>query len=143
MSKSPLTYQKERGQSLVEMALVLLVLVFLIGGIIDLGRALFTYIAMRDAAGAGASYGSLHPDSTDKIISVVKSGSQSLVDLSSVQVNVAYTGGSHCLGNGIKVTVAYNNFPMVTPIWGWGLLPKTIDLTTSITDEILIQCPSP
>jgi Flp pilus assembly protein TadG len=47
---------KEQGQSLVELAMSLVVLLILIAGLVDLGRAFFTYIALRDAAQEGASY---------------------------------------------------------------------------------------
>jgi Flp pilus assembly protein TadG len=50
------TKNKEQGQSLVELAMSLVVLLILIAGLVDLGRAFFTYIALRDAAQEGASY---------------------------------------------------------------------------------------
>lgn len=50
------TENKEQGQSLVELAMSLVVLLILIAGLVDLGRAFFTYIALRDAAQEGASY---------------------------------------------------------------------------------------
>ena len=39
---------EEQGQSLVEMAVALVMLLLLVGGIVDIGRAYFTYMAMRD-----------------------------------------------------------------------------------------------
>ena len=53
--------RKEQGQSLVELALSLTLLLLLLGGAIDLGRMFFTYIALRDAAQEGAIYGSYCP----------------------------------------------------------------------------------
>ena len=46
----------EQGQSLVELAMSLVVLLILVAGLVDLGRAFFTYVALRDAAQEGASY---------------------------------------------------------------------------------------
>lgn len=51
----------EKGQSLVELAFGMVVLLVLLAGIVDLGRLLFFYIAMRDAAQEGAVYGQLNP----------------------------------------------------------------------------------
>jgi Flp pilus assembly protein TadG len=50
------TNKKEQGQSLVELAMSLVVLLILIAGLVDLGRAFFTFITLRDAAQEGASY---------------------------------------------------------------------------------------
>jgi Flp pilus assembly protein TadG len=50
------TENNEQGQSLIELAMSLVVLLILIAGLVDLGRAFFTYIALRDAAQEGASY---------------------------------------------------------------------------------------
>ena len=50
---------KEHGQSLVEFAMSIVFLVLLVAGVVDLGRAFFTYIALRDAAQEGAVYGSI------------------------------------------------------------------------------------
>lgn len=50
---------REQGQSLVELALSLVMLLTLLAGLIDLGRGFFTYIALRDAAQEGATYASV------------------------------------------------------------------------------------
>lgn len=51
----------EHGQALVETALVLIILLMFLGGVIDLGRAYFTYLALHNAAAEGAYYGSAFP----------------------------------------------------------------------------------
>jgi TadE-like protein len=50
-----------RGQSLVEFALVSVVLFFLILGIIDVARLLFTYSVITNAAQEGSRYGIVRP----------------------------------------------------------------------------------
>jgi hypothetical protein len=50
---------KEQGQALVELATSLVVLMTLLAGVVDFGRAFFTYVALRDAAQEGASYASV------------------------------------------------------------------------------------
>jgi hypothetical protein len=51
----------EEGQSLVEMMFGMVVVVFIMSGVIDLGRAYFTYVALEDAAGEAAMYLAVNP----------------------------------------------------------------------------------
>lgn len=60
--KRYLFQQPEKGQSLVEFAIILLVLLLLLSGIFDLGRAIFTQFALQDAAEEGIVYGIAFPD---------------------------------------------------------------------------------
>jgi hypothetical protein len=53
--------QHERGQSLVEMALALPLLLLILSGLLDLGRVYFTYLTIQDAATEGAAYLSVNP----------------------------------------------------------------------------------
>ncbi len=58
----------ERGQSLVEMTVGFVILIMILMGLLDLGRAYYIYIALEDSAGEAAVYLSLYPacrDSTD------------------------------------------------------------------------------
>jgi len=52
---------EEKGQSLVELALTLLIILTLLAGAVDLGSAFFSYVAIRDAAQEGALFGSIKP----------------------------------------------------------------------------------
>src|SRR5687767_2236017 len=53
--------KSQAGQSLVEFSLMAIVLIILLVGVMDLGRAYFTYLALKDAAAEGAYYGQGHP----------------------------------------------------------------------------------
>jgi len=84
------TNQNESGQSLVEMALTLIVLLLLLASAIDLGIALYSYVTIRDAAQEGALYGSVAygiQDNSDlataAIIDRVETASTSPIDLAS------------------------------------------------------------
>jgi Flp pilus assembly protein TadG len=50
-----------QGQSLVELAFAMPLLLLLLLGTIDMGRMFFDYIEMRNAAAEGATYGSRNP----------------------------------------------------------------------------------
>jgi Flp pilus assembly protein TadG len=52
---------RQRGQSMVELALVLPILLLILFGIVDLGRVFNAYIAITNASREGALYGSFHP----------------------------------------------------------------------------------
>lgn len=51
----------ERGQSFVEAALGFVILIFVLSGVIDIGRMYFSYITLEDAAGEAALFLSIHP----------------------------------------------------------------------------------
>ena len=53
--------KSERGQSLVEFAFMVIVLTVLLLGVLDIGRAYFTWMALLDSAGEGAQFGSVNP----------------------------------------------------------------------------------
>src|SRR5690606_6331848 len=51
----------ESGQSLIEFAIGLVVLLLLLSGLLDLGRVYFTYVALEDGAGEAALYLAINP----------------------------------------------------------------------------------
>jgi len=127
----------ERGQSLVEMALSFIILLILLEGAVDLGRALFAYISLRDAAQEGAFYGSVQPTDTSGIIQRVRTSSNTPVDMSdTTKVTVTPTiVGASCSGGTMQVLVTYD-FEFITPIVPL-LLPEGITLSTTMTSTIL------
>ena len=134
-SPSPSSSPKKRGQSLVELGLTMMVILWLISGVVDFGIAFFSYVAIRDAAQEGALYGSLNPaDTSDIITRVQQSASTSPIDLSATTVTVSTPSGA-CPGNPITVTVVYNyqiSMPLTSLVTG-----NTIALRTSATAPIL------
>jgi uncharacterized repeat protein (TIGR01451 family) len=60
--------QKERGQTLVEFALILPVLLMLIIGIFEFGRIIFLYANLFNAAREGARYGLINPQDYQGIL---------------------------------------------------------------------------
>lgn len=150
--------KKERAQSMVEFAISITFVLMLVAGLVDLGHAFFSFVALRDAAQDGAIYGSIYPivDSnnngvyddgeplnTSEIVTRVREASNTPVDLSdttSVSVNVS-TSGDPCEGNPITVSVTYN-YPISMPFLGAILGTNTIPITASVTNTILTPaCP--
>jgi Flp pilus assembly pilin Flp len=59
--------REERGASMVEMAMATLLLLLLLAGVADMGRAFHDYIIITNAAREGARYGSMVPHLADRI----------------------------------------------------------------------------
>ncbi len=147
--------QLEKGQSLLELALVILIVILLVSGIVDLGRALFYFQAMRDAAQEGAAFGSAFPvninTNTDpptlssNCIEIKKRVQDNLpndnivtqVFVENVECSaIAYDMRTACAPHTIKVEVKKADFPIIMPISSF-FVGSTIPLETSITATIL------
>jgi hypothetical protein len=59
--------ERTRGQSLVEFALVLPIMLLLLAGAIDLGRLFYSYVAVENAAKEGALFGARSPLCDDNL----------------------------------------------------------------------------
>jgi hypothetical protein len=131
----------ERGQSLVELAVSLTFLLLLVSGVVDLGRAFFTYMALRDAAQEGALYGSIYPDDTPGIKNRIYNSSnmlRSLVDDPAAAIIIPDpVKDIECAGSGIEVSIIYEDFPLTMPFMGTITGKQAIDLKATVTDTIL------
>jgi len=137
----------ERGQSLVELAISLTVILLLLAGAVDFSIAYFSFAAMQDAAQEGALYGSVNPTDTTGVVTRVRNASSNPVDLSNaslVDVDVVTNPAtSPCEGDEITVKVVYD-YPISMPFIGTIIGSQYITLTASVTDTILQPvCTSP
>ncbi len=137
--------KKRRGQSLVEMALFLMIILFILGGAVDFGIGYLSYVAIRDAAQEGAIYGAIKPTDTSGIVTrVTNSSSAAPVDLvNDVTVAVSTPEGTTA-GNPITVSVSYKyplTLPFVSLIIGInpGCTQACIPLRASATGVILVN----
>lgn len=141
----------ENGQSLVEFAISLTVILYLLVGAIEFGIALFQYVQLRDAAQEGALYGSLNPADEPGIEAHVRAASSSPIDLqndSNVNIDINFTNpdgtakaSSPCERDGIQVIITYPHqvfMPFVSAFIG----SNTININASVTDTVLLPlCP--
>ena len=132
-----------------EVAISFTMLMFIMSATVDIGRAFFAYIAIRDASQEGAAYGSLKPWDPNGIEAHVRGSSSDpfdLTDLTTVSVDTLYkqgTGAWHntwltgdCAGESILVVVNYdlNLFmPLITMIVPSG----DVLLNASMIDTII------
>ncbi len=145
MKKNPVQKVKnyERGQSLVEMSLSLIVILFLLLGAVEFSIALFQYVTISDAAQEGAIYGSIEPSAIGEIRKRVLATASDILVLNEGDVAVSLVGDAYCEGlsasgapNAIQVVVTYSHtifMPMVTPMIG----TNTINLKAVTTNTIL------
>lgn len=150
--------KSERGQSLVELSISLVVLLYLLSGAVEFGIAFFQFVQLRDAAQEGALYGSMDParDQNGTLITARIRGASSspinladsslvLIDLKidGVPIATAVNAGNACEGHGLEVTVSYNHqifMPFIPQLLG----RSTIPLNATVTDTILTPvCPNP
>lgn len=97
--------RSERGQALVEMALVLPVLVLLIFGIIEFGRVFNAYLIITNAAREGARAGIV--GATDlKILQTVE-GSATTLDTLQLTVTITPSSAYRVRGSSLTVDVDY------------------------------------
>ena len=122
---------------MVELAVSLVILLLLVGGIVDLGRAFFTTMSLRDAVQEGALYGSIDPTNTTEIKNHVLDTSSMVPDMIGVNDITIEIINAPCTGNRIKVSAVYSDFPLTMPFMGAVLGSQTIPLTASVTDTIL------
>ncbi len=126
------------GQSLVEFAVLLPLLLLILIGILDLGRLLATYVILENAARDGARYGGLH--STDPNIAsdiqarVESEASGTIINTSQIQpVQCVPTSCTDAIGNPLQVKVTYP-FTFITTYLFAGL--NTLNVSTNATFQI-------
>ncbi|MEJ2352365.1 MAG: TadE/TadG family type IV pilus assembly protein [Anaerolineales bacterium] len=137
--------KKESGQSLVELAMSLTLLFIILAGIVDIGRAFFTYIMLRDAAQEGALYGSFEEIKCQNVQARIETTSDGVKNLiSSGAVNVSCVAKAPLcvdkesnLSGSVTVTVTYADFPITMPFIGALIGGQTVDISASSTDTIL------
>jgi Flp pilus assembly protein TadG len=143
----------ESGQSLVELAMSLMFLFILVAGAVDLGRAFFTYIALRDAAQEGAAYASIARSSqaeemkcSDIVTRAKGTSTTQIVNLADTSVSILLDGvpcatglsnSRACYGRAVEVIVHYADFRLTTPLLGTIIGSQTVPITASIIDTVL------
>jgi len=95
--------KNNRGQALVEFALVLPVLLLFVVGMMDFGLIINQYIVVAEAAREGARSAAL--GNTDSAVTTVAKTAASSIDTSQLTVTIS-PGTTRVRGNSVTVTVA-------------------------------------
>jgi len=125
MTDSTSSRKHRQGQSTLEFALALLVLIPLLLGAFDLGRAVYIHSVVAAAAQEGARYGIVHRGDASGIQGASRSQAAGL-DGNAVNVAVTYPNAT-----AVEVTVSYM-FSAVTPVIG-NMIGNNGEITLSNT----------
>jgi Flp pilus assembly protein TadG len=103
--------RSERGQSLVEFAMVLPLFLIIVFGIVDFGRAYSAYVQLNNGAREGARYGAVGKSSSEiqARVRAVTSG------LNQGDLAISVSGAQGTKGSTITVSTVYD-FDFITPI---------------------------
>ena len=119
--------RRSKGQSTVEMALMLPLLLLVVFGIIDLGYYVYGYATIYFAARNGTEVASMLPpfttslsDASDPCTGAIYDATQKGVvlfsDFSTSNVQISYPTNDRALGEPIQVRIQYNIQPL-TPLF--------------------------
>lgn len=132
--------KKEKGQSLVEMALLLPVLLLMLLGLLDFGRVYYAMVAMNDAAQEGAAYAAMHPNDP-KIRERATAASTGLITIQPENVTVVLPPpDSLQAGAPVTVIVSYD-FTFYTPVAQSFFGDNTVTLQAQATNAIIATSP--
>jgi Flp pilus assembly protein TadG len=122
-------HERESGQSLVELAVSMVLIMTLLAGAVDIGRIFYTYVSILDASQEGAVYAAIEPGVDADIIARAQNSSTAPIDLRNdpnVAVTVAPVAASRCAGAQVTVTVTYTytfTMPFIGTFWPSSSIP--------------------
>lgn len=129
--------QRTRGQSLIEFALVLPIMLLMLVIAVDFGRAYTAYMTVSSAAREGATYASRSADNAtntaeiqNRVREEIGSGGQIWGNTASASVS----SGTDSQGYGrVSVTVDYTFEPWMS-VWP---IPGSVDINRTVTMRVL------
>ncbi|HET7626842.1 MAG TPA: TadE family protein [Bacillales bacterium] len=124
--------RNERGQSLVEMALILPLLLLLFSGIFDMGRVLFTYLNLQSVAQDTVRMAGLG-EGDDRIVSFAREDVE-LSDPSSLNVAISPSEADRESGDYVTVTLRYP-FHLITPFIS-AIIPSPLVISVDSTIRV-------
>jgi Flp pilus assembly protein TadG len=130
-------FRDERGQSLVEIAFVLPVLLLILLGIFDFGRAIYAYNAVSNSAREAARLAIVNQSSA----AVIAEGKRAAIGLDPSRVNVTFPAPSCSLiGCEVAVTVDHE-WRAITPLLQDLIGPIRLEATTEMPLERVYSSP--
>ncbi len=141
--------RSERGQSLVELAVVIVVLLIILAGVVDLGRMMFYYLSMRDAASEGAVYGAVYPTYCNQIRERVYTNlNDSSFNPNNISITVngatcaSAVAADACTGKQLIIVVDQPNFQMTMPLIGAFIGTQSVHLRAEVKETVVRpECP--
>jgi Flp pilus assembly protein TadG len=105
--------RRQRGQSLLETAMMIVVVFMVVFWIFELGWLMYTYAVMADAANEGVRYAVVRSggDAAGTQSTVATFARTSLHDVSAISTSVTFPDGSAEPPNRVRVSVTYTYVP--------------------------------
>jgi Flp pilus assembly protein TadG len=127
--------RRQRGQSLLETALMIVVIFTVVFWIFELGWLMYTYSVMADAANEGVRYAIVHSgaDPSGTTARVKAFASTSMHNTSSISVTVSHPDGDYVPPHRVAVTVSYTYVP-----WLQGYI-NTPTMATYAEGRMIVQ----
>ncbi len=140
----------ESGQSLVEVAIGMVVLLIIFSGLVDFGRAYFAFLAIEDAANEGATFLSIRPlcrdadsdgldtecDNPNNAFYRAQSSGSGEINWEEATISVSTVG--FAVGDPVSVTISYE-LNLITPFLPPILGRDSITLTTTASHTIITE----
>lgn len=135
----------QRGATLIEFALGLVIFLMFLLGVVDFSRLLYTWAAANEATRAGARYAVVCDDKNQKA-NVLQHMKNLLPQITDIDITWAPTGCSTASCQSVTVGIHPKSlqFQWIAPVVGSGLL-AALDvppLSTTLPREIMYQDPN-
>lgn len=125
--------KNNRGQAIVELAILLPVLLLILMSIFEFGRVFNAYMIISHASREGARAGSV--GNTDTQIEAVISDVTPTLNSGNMTITIVDSGGSRNRGDSITVTINYS-IDLITPLVGTVIGdPVVLDASTVMRIE--------
>lgn len=126
----------EQASSLLELALTLPILLFLLLGVMDLGLGLRAYGGLTNAAHEGARWVTTHPtDLNGAVARVAAEADAAGVAASGVTVTLLPMQSSYQVGDTVTVRVQYAYPTLFGALTALPTIPMTVDVTMQVLYE--------
>ena len=108
-------WRRQRGQSLVETALMIVVVFTVVLWIFELSWLMYTYSVLADAANEGVRYAIVHSggDPAGTQAKVKTFAAASMHDVNAISTSVTFPDNSSAPPNRVQVTVTYTYIPFL------------------------------
>jgi hypothetical protein len=115
-SRTPIRLRSQRGQSLLETAMMMVIIFTVVFWIFELGWLMYTHSVMANAANEGVRYAVVHSggDPSGAEARVRSFAATSLHDVSAIHVRVFPEDGDYAPPHRVSVTVTYTYVPWLS-----------------------------
>jgi Flp pilus assembly protein TadG len=133
----------ERGQSLVEFSLSVMIFIMIIVGVVEVGRAVWSYNTLASAAREGSRYAMVHgavatahsgPAANDAKVQAAVAKYSSNLEPSDLTITSAWPDGNNAVGSHVKVTATYRFDTLFSRLLGVSPITMTSTSTMTITN---------